>query len=470
MKKLSFIVPALAFICLAQPVTAEAAVYELSAAGKNEAAAAGNCRMNALRQYLNSIVAPAESKQHAMELRSKIFKNLQKFTEVEIVDTQKEAKRVLTRARVTVDEEAVRTALSEIPGITVAEAPAAKQTDNPASQQPEKTEPDQSGGQAGQVSPTAQPDSPEPQNVQQAAVDGEQDPEGMPAAQPSGQEKPAVQAAAGDDGQKQEAHQAAQQAPGAMPDAEFIGLVENAETAPQAIIDALNKGANPNAVAAAGAKHAGLPVLMIYLGQESGPKYQDKKAEVASAFIKAGADVKWADQDLSRSVLRSAWYASMVRDSEGMDIFRAVLAAKPELNRTDSLYGRSFLHSWLGDAKRRTPEMLEYILSCGADPNLVQQDKKGTTLYGTPILFEAIRGTVGEPLPPAFLEVMLKAGADPNIKNALGETALLYAVKSGSADAVKQLLEAGAEPASAKEYAQKYGRDDIKALFAGAAQ
>ncbi len=457
MKKLSLIVPALAFFCLAQPFSTEAAVYEIRAAGKNEAAAEGNCRMNALRQYLNSVVAPAESKQHAMELRSKIFRKLQDFTSVEIVDSQKEAKRVVTLAKVTVDEDAVRAALAEIPGITVAEAPAPSNggSEDPAdAAKAEKTQPEQPAAQ------TAQPDAQAPQSIRQSADGGDQDREGMQAAQ----------AAAGDDGQKGETPLPAQQDPDAMPDAEFIGLVENAETDPQAVIDALSKGANPNARAENGAKNAGLPALMIYLGQDSGPKYQDKKAEVVSALIKAGADVKWADQDLSRSVLRSAWYASMVPEGEGMEIFRAVLAAKPDLYRTDGLYGRAFLHSWLGDAKHRTPEMLEYILSCGADPNLVQKDRKGSAEYGTPVLFEAIRGTVGEPLPAPFLQAMLKAGADPNIKNAVGETALVYAVKSGAADAVRLLLEAGADPAAAKEYADRSGRDDIKALFGGAAQ
>jgi len=284
-----------------------------------------------------------------------------------------------------------------------------------------------------------------------------------------------------------------------MPAEEFAALVQSAEPSPQAIIDALQGGADPNALA------GGVPALAAYLGQESGPKFQDKKADVVKAFLKAGADAS--------SVLRSAWRASLVQEGEGMEIFRAVLAAKPDLNRMDGPFGRPFLHGWLADEKHRTPEMLEYILSCGADPNLAQNDRKGATPYRTPILFDAIRGAVGEPLPPAFLQVMLRAGADPNCKNAMGETALCHAVKSGAAEAVKLLLEAGADPNIAanngetpladavfagnaviarmlaeknanagapmpfgreklpiKEYAAKYGSEEMKALFAAPAQ
>ena len=516
MKKMLLTVSAIALFSLAQPFSSGAAVYEISAAGKSEAAAAGNCRANALRAYLNSIVSPADSKQHAMELRSSLFRNLRKFTEIEVLDSQKEAKRVRTRARVTVNEDAVRAALADIPGLAVAP---------PADPEPQKPEAQPTG------TDVAQTTEPDPQNVQPAAPEANQGTEQpsqpdvqiaagpeannqgdapepqKPEAQPTGtgvaqntapepQNVPpsAPEANQGDAPEPQNVQQQA-----AMPAEEFAALVQSAEQSPQAIIDALQGGADPNALA------GGVPALAAYLGQESGPKFQDKKADVVKAFLKAGADAS--------SVLRSAWRASLVQEGEGMEIFRAVLAAKPDLNRMDGPFGRPFLHGWLADEKHRTPEMLEYILSCGADPNLAQNDRKGATPYRTPILFDAIRGAVGEPLPPAFLQVMLRAGADPNCKNAMGETALCHAVKSGAAEAVKLLLEAGADPNIAanngetpladavfagnaviarmlaeknanagapmpfgreklpiKEYAAKYGSEEMKALFAAPAQ
>ena len=167
-----------------------------------------------------------------------------------------------------------------------------------------------------------------------------------------------------------------------------------------------------------------------------------KSADAVSAFIEAGADVNWAGAGFERSIVENA-LRLVGASEEGEKIFRAVLAAKPDLNRMDATYGRPILHTLLG-MKAVSPDLLAFTLSCGADPNLIQNDEGAWGPRRTPVLFDAIAGEDGAPLPAELLKAMLKAGADPNIKNAEGKSALQFAVEHNAEEAAQILRDAGA--------------------------
>ncbi len=406
-KMMNFAVACALALGLGVTPDALAAVYEVSGSGKTAEAAGGNCRMSAIRSFLQTVLTPEQSRQFAMDLRKAVFKNVSSLTELEVLDAREEGGKVTQSARVTVNENAVRSALAEIPGLSVAATPSV------ASGSPQGSAKIQENAPA----PGAQiaVSRPEPTQIQAKAQEQ--------AGEPEQREKP-------------------QPAANAMPDEEFVRMVESEKTPPQDVIAALDNGANPNALCVNNCRSTGWPALMIYLDEQRGPKFSDKKADVVRAFIKAGADVNWANKNVSRSILENAFFDSIHKDGEGLEILRAVLQAKPDLNRLDD-HGNPFIYQWLSfnSESNRTPEMLEFILSCGADPNGMRESSSRRT----PVLFEAIDLHVD------LVKVMLKAGADPNITDHRKKSALFYAVESNAAEAAMALLEAGADPNLANE-------------------
>ena len=463
-----------ALLFAGQPLSSQAAVYEVNATGKNAAAAEGNSRMNALRQCLNEIITPELAKKHAMELRP-LFRKVNNLTSIEVLESGKQKKLVAVRASVTVDEDAVRAELKGIPALAGSiKEPAAANVggDQPAGgdpavanaegqeAKPETAEKPGGNGQEGEIQTSGGTDTPEA-NIAGEPTNGSGDNGGSaePAASP---DKPepfgGVQAANTDENIRKTDNTSSENGSSnavgdadSAADADFITLVSNGGADPQSVIKALKAGANPNAAVSGDAKvpHAkeGWPALMVYLDGRCGPKFRDKKVEVVKAFIEAGADVNWADDGFDRSIAENAMYAGRT-GAEGQDIFKAVLAAKPDLNRMDAM-GHPILHAWLGSESGRSVEMLNLMLAAGADPNLVQNDRGGMGPRKTPVLFDAIKGSGDEPLPAEFLQAMLKAGGNPNISNARGETALHYAVSSKAADSARLLLESGANPNAA---------------------
>ena len=406
-KMMDFAVACALALALGITPVALAAVYEVSGSGKTAESAGGNCRMSAIRSFLQTVLTPEQSRQFAMDLRKAVFKNVSSLTELEVLDKKEEGGKVTQKARVTVNETAVRSALAEIPGLSVAAAPSA----------------------------ASLPPQGDAETQENASVPGSQSAASRP-------EPVQPQAKAQEQAGKPEQHEKPRRAAEAMPDEDFVRMVESEKTMPQDIIAALENGANPNAVCSSNCGSTGWPVLMIYLDEQRGPRYRDKKAEVVRAFIRAGSDVSWANTNFSRSVLENALFVSIHKEGEGLEILRAVLQAKPDMNRLDD-HGSPFLYQWMSfnSIVRRTPEMLEFILSCGADPNGMRESSSRRT----PVLFEAIN------LSAEFVRVMLSAGANPNIADHRKESALFYAVKSNADDAALTLLEAGADPNLANE-------------------
>ncbi len=114
--KLCLALSVAALLCMAQAQSTLATVYEVNATGKSEAAAMGNGRMNALRQCLNGMITPEQAKEHAMELRP-LFRKLNSLTSVEVLESSSQENLVAIRANVTVDDDALRAELKNIPAL-----------------------------------------------------------------------------------------------------------------------------------------------------------------------------------------------------------------------------------------------------------------------------------------------------------------------------------------------------------------
>ncbi|MBR4422808.1 MAG: hypothetical protein IKS68_01150, partial [Mailhella sp.] len=378
--KLCFAMSVAALLCMAQPLSSQAALYEVSATGKSQAAAEGNSRMNALRQCLNGMITPEDAKKHAMELRP-IFRKVNSLTSLEVLESGKQKKLVAIRANVTVDEDALRAELKAIPALAdlvrepepVRPAPDIRQPEQGGEKPEPATPPEPNQGNDSPSQPQANQggdtpsasgsggsggaDKPETPEIQQPVQGSDTPDPSNQQSSPQATEDPNLHQGSEISLQQGDGGEIAQNAGGGTPepavaagpltDADFLALVSSRDADPGAVIDALRAGSNANASMQIKGENEAWPALMVYLDTLRGPRLSAKSADAVSAFIEAGADVNWAGAGFERSIVENA-LRLVGASEEGEKIFRTVLAAKPDLNRMDARYGRPLLHALLG--------------------------------------------------------------------------------------------------------------------------
>ena len=104
---------------------------------------------------------------------------------------------------------------------------------------------------------------------------------------------------------------------------------------------------------------------------------------------------------------------------------------------------------------------IEFLLRSGAQVDIIAEDR------GSTALIDSAMGRHKD-----AIKTLIDAGADVNIKNGDGQTALIIVVGAGDTEIVDILVKAGADPdiedafgVSARMYANIFKNDKIKALF-----
>ena len=151
------------------------------------------------------------------------------------------------------------------------------------------------------------------------------------------------------------------------------------------------------------------------------------------ALLEAGADPNEWDAD-GLTALTLAMDRTL--EGEGSEAARVLLAHGADVNRANDGGSTPLSHA----AFLCNLELVQLFLDSGADVN-IQMETGETALFGI--------GCYVDSSPAARIEtlrLLLAHGANPNIVNEEGACVLSYAAVRGHMDAVKLLLEAGADP------------------------
>jgi len=114
-------------------------------------------------------------------------------------------------------------------------------------------------------------------------------------------------------------------------------------------------------------------------------------------------------------------------------------------------------------ARTRTgnPEVIRYLITAGADVNLLAEDR------GTTALIDSVMAQNLD-----IMDDLIKAGTDLNVKDKNGQTALIVAAGASREKMVELLLKAGSDPdipdslgVSARKYASLFQNKVILSLF-----
>ena len=112
-------------------------------------------------------------------------------------------------------------------------------------------------------------------------------------------------------------------------------------------------------------------------------------------------------------------------------------------------------------ARNGSRESIRFLITAGADVNLISEDR------GTTALIDSVIAQY-----QSIAEDLVKAGTDLNVKDKNGQTALTVAAGASMKEMVELLIKAGADPdiqdslgASARKYASLFKNEAILALF-----
>jgi len=148
----------------------------------------------------------------------------------------------------------------------------------------------------------------------------------------------------------------------------------------------------------------------------------DRRLEMVSLLLEAGADPNYAKDKLPFSPLLSA-----IR-SEHHDILNRLLVAGSDVNRLQP-NGETAIHAAALHAKGSI-KIVQSLLEAGKNPHIL-------TSYGQTVLHRAALGSN-----EAALVLFLEQGVNPNHQDRDGSTALHFAISSGSGNRIIELLSA----------------------------
>ncbi|GIL46013.1 hypothetical protein Vafri_3096 [Volvox africanus] len=177
----------------------------------------------------------------------------------------------------------------------------------------------------------------------------------------------------------------------------------------------LHWGADPNTQ---GSKNGTTPLLIAVENNHLG---------LLRVLLEAGANPNLPDTNGCTPLLAAC--------TEGhLEMARVLLeyGAKPNMQRRD---GWTAL---MGATLNRSTAMAELLLAAGAQHSVLVPPGELLAMESTPLMAACGEGSL------ELVRLLLAEGADPNVANSAGQTALWCACRGGQAEAVQELLTAGA--------------------------
>jgi ankyrin repeat protein len=161
---------------------------------------------------------------------------------------------------------------------------------------------------------------------------------------------------------------------------------------------------------------------------------QEGHTEIVQLLQNAGAKVEIESIESSPAALLGA------AKQGNLDILKLALQAGIDPNTSELETTRNPRHktALIFAAERGHLKIVEHLILAGVDINL--SDRPGKKLGKTPLMY------AGESGHAEIVELLLRSGAIVDAQDKRGQTALYYAVESDRVDAVRVLLEFGADP------------------------
>ena len=403
---------------------AATAEYDLEASGKNEAAALGNLKMQALRTEMARHLSQDEIKSNAKIIRTEIFLKIDDFVSEagEISYTQNE-KKVIARGRISVDDEKLLSVLGKTP---LAKSNGATETASGNSGSGSEVASSAGGNNiVSEKSETVTPENPPETNVPAGAVTA------------SGYEalKEYQGEASPEDNDK------------------FRRMVLYSSTKPEDIRKALENGANPNIMIAEDFGYSSklkkqlteeVPLLYKYVS------WQSAKLEVVKLLIEYGAWYNWENPagtismaelflkgreefleywlslnpDLRRLKNLSLWDVHLEREDNKKHLLMDFMQRKDSLKTLDHL------------------TVFNKLLDLGLTPN--EKIVLHNCYLPYKVYVKALEGKGSKEDGKKYLAALLDHGADPNLYTSYENSILYLAARENDADLLKKALARGA--------------------------
>ena len=220
----------------------------------------------------------------------------------------------------------------------------------------------------------------------------------------------------------------------AMSEGEFRYLVRSKDKdRNQKIIDALNRGMNPNGNPEADGL---LPPLYDYINSHG------RDPEVIKTFIKSGADIMWHNKSGDYKVMKMLFFTSDEVIEFALDY------VKPDLSnvKSDDNYPLiEFLgrNSFISHSKNieDTLRVLDKIIKLGG---LKYDPANPKDMRRLAVIHSLNRNGDSQIWPVEVMKMIINAGGDVNAENKYGKTALFIATEENAVDHIRLLASKGA--------------------------
>ena len=414
---------------------AAASDYDLEASGKNEAAALGNLKMQALRTEMTRHLSQDEIKSNAKIIRTEIFLKIDDFVSEagEISYTQDE-KKVIAKGRISVDDEKLLAVLGKTP---LAKSEGANKVTE--ANEANETVSGNSGSGEGELSSAGGDNS---VSEKSESVTPENQPETTVSA--------GAVTASGYEALKEYQGEASPE-----DNDKFRSMVLNGSTKPEDIRKALENGANPNIMVSETFGYSSklkkqlteeVPLLYKYVS------WQSAKLEVVKLLIEYGAWYNWENPAGTISMAEL-----FLKGRE--EFLEYWLSLNPDLRRLKNLSlwnvhlereGEDNQDHLLLDFMQRKDSLktldhltvFNKLLDLGLSPN--EKIVLHNCYLPYKVYEKALGGKGSKEDGKKYLAALLDHGADPNLYTSYENSILYLAARDNDAELLKKALARGA--------------------------